>query len=254
VTPAWSSSGASSGRIGVLFGGLGAISTTLIAGVEAIKRGLAQPIGSLALLGTLDVGTEGSPRHVHIRDYVKLPGLEDLVFGAWDILDTDGYAASRRAAALEPDLIETLAHELSKIRPWPGIFDERFNRRGNVTFKKSGRDFFDLADQVQQDIRRFQQEHKIDRCVFLWCGSTESYLEPAVAHETLAAFEIAMRDSDHSVIAPSMIYAYAALAMGVPFVNATPSRTVDIPALTELAHKHGAPTSGKDLKTGQTLL
>jgi myo-inositol-1-phosphate synthase len=254
VTHAWPSNGAPSGRIGVLFGGLGAISTTLIAGVEAIKRGLAQPIGSLALLGTLDVGTEDAPKHVHIRDYVELPGLEDLVFGGWDIVDTDGYAASRRAGALEADLIETLQHELAKVRPWPGIFDERFNRRGNVTFKKTGRDFLDLAGQVQDDIRRFQVDNKLDRCVLLWCASTETYLEPAPAHDTLAAFEAAMRQADHSVIAPSMIYAYAALSMGVPFVNATPSRTVDIPALTELAHKHGAPTSGKDLKTGQTLI
>jgi myo-inositol-1-phosphate synthase len=254
VTHSWSSLRAPSGRIGVLFGGLGAISTTLIAGVEAIKRGLAQPIGSLAALGTLDVGTETDPRHVLIRDYLDMPTLDDLVFGGWDIVDTDGYAAARRAGALETDLIESLAHELAAVRPWPGIFDERFNRRLNVSFKKTGRDFFDLADQVKQDIVQFQKEHHVDRCVLLWCASTEAYLEPALAHETVAGFEAALRDSDHSVIAPSMIYAYAAISLGMPFVNATPSRTVDIPALIELAHIHGAPICGKDLKTGQTLI
>ncbi len=244
----------SSRRFGVLFAGLGAISTTLIAGVEAIKRGLAQPVGSVALLGTLDVDPEGDPRHVRIRDYLDLPDLDDLVFGAWDIVDTDGYAVARQARVLEPDLLDSLTHELAAVRPWPGVFDPRFNRRGPVTFAKTGRDFLDLAEQVQQDILRFHEAHGLERSVVMWCGSTEAYLEPAEAHQTLAGFEAAMRDSDHAVVAPSMIYAYAALSLGLPFVNATPSRTVDIPALVELAQLHGAPTAGKDLKTGQTLL
>ena len=253
MTHRWAESSAAPGRIGVLFGGLGAISTTLIAGVEAIKKGMAKPIGSLALLGTIDVGTEGDPRSIPIRDYVEFPSLDDLVFGGWDVIDTDGYEAARRARALETDLLDSLAHELSAVRPWPGVFDARFNRRVNGSFHKTGRDFMDLAEQVKQDIVTFQKENRLDRCVLLWCGSTEAYLEPAPEHETLERFEAALRASDHTVISPSMIYAYAALSLGVPFVNATPSRTVDVPALVELANMK-APVCGKDLKTGQTLI
>jgi myo-inositol-1-phosphate synthase len=238
----------------VLFGGLGAISTTLIAGVEAIKKGMAQPIGSLALLGTINVGTEAAPRHVRIKDYVDLPGLDDLVFGAWDVVEMDGYEAARRAGALEPALVDSLAQELGAVRPWPGVFDPRFSRRLKGEFFKTGRDFLDLSDQIQQDIRTFMRDRRVDRCVLLWCGSTEAYLEPAEAHGTLERFEDAMKASDHNVVAPSMIYAYAALKMGIPFVNATPSRTVDIPALRDLADMYQAPVAGKDLKTGQTLL
>ncbi len=242
------------GRLGVLLGGLGAISTTLIAGVEAIKKGLAEPIGSLALLGTINVGTETKPQHVHIKDYADLSSLDDLVFGGWDVVDTDGYQAAKRAGALDMDLVETLAHELAKVKPWPGVFDARFNRRVNGAFHKTGKDFMDLAEQVKKDITTFQKEKNVERCVVLWCGSTEAYLPPAPAHDSLAGFEAAMRASDHKVITPSMIYAYAALSLGVPFVNATPSRSVDVPALVELSKLHGAPLSGKDLKTGQTLI
>src|ERR1700737_3209275 len=244
-------------RIGVLLGGLGAISTTLIAGVEAIKKGLAQPVGSLALLGTLNVGSDEEPRHLRIRDYLDLPGpqdLDNLAFGAWDVVPTDGYAAPRLAGALEVYLIDSLAHELASIRAWPGIFDPRFNRRSDISFYKQGRNFLDLAEQVQQDILRFQAERALERSVFLWCGSTEAYLDEAPAHQTLARFEAAMLESDHTVIAPSMIYAYAEIALGIPFVNATPSRTVDIPALMELAARYEVPIAGKDLKTGQTLI
>src|SRR5262249_32291628 len=151
--------------------------------------------------------------------------------GAWDVVDTDGYEAARRARALDSDLIESLAHELAAVKPWPGVFDPRFNRRVPGTFHKTGKDFMDLAEQVKDDIRGFMKKEKLERCVLLWCGSTEAYLDPAPAHETLAEFEKALKASDHTVIAPSMIYAYAALSLGVPFVNATPSRTVDVPAL-----------------------
>jgi myo-inositol-1-phosphate synthase len=238
----------------VLFAGLGSISTTLIAGVVAIKKGLGRPIGSLALLGGLDLGTEGAPQFAHIRDCLDLATLDQLVFGGWDIVATDAYAAAKRAAVLEPALLDKLAPELATVRSWPGIFDPRFNRRSDILFHKTGKDFLDLASQLKDDILRFQEKNHLDRSVLLWCGSTEAYLEPSPAHQTLEAFEAGMRQSDHAVIAPSMIYAYAALSLGLPFVNATPSRTVDIPALLELAQKSGAPIAGKDLKTGQTLL
>jgi myo-inositol-1-phosphate synthase len=254
VTTAWSAHHARAGRLGILFAGLGSISTTLIAGVHAIKGGIGRPVGSLALLGGMDVGSPGAPKFSYVRDCLGLAALDDLVFGGWDIVQTDAYAAAKRAAVLQASLVETLAPELTKIQSWPGIFDSRFNRRNDITFYKKGRHFLDLADQVRSDILQFQDENKLDRTVLLWCGSTEAYLEPSPAHETLAAFEEAMRHSDHAVIAPSMIYAYAALSLGMPFVNATPSRTVDVPALMELAQASGAPVAGKDLKTGQTLL
>jgi myo-inositol-1-phosphate synthase len=241
-------------RVGVLFAGLGAISTTLIAGVAAINRGLAKPVGSLALLGTLDVGTQAEPRYVPIKDQIDLARLEDLTFGAWDINETDGYQASVRAGALDSELIETVAPELAAVRAWPGVFDQRFNRRVPGAFHKTGADFMDLVGQVRADIVGFQRDRAVTNCVVLWCGSTEVFLEPSAAHETLDAFEAALRAGDHTVIAPSMVYAYAALSMGVPFVNATPSRTADIPALIELALANSTPTAGKDLKTGQTLI
>jgi myo-inositol-1-phosphate synthase len=242
------------GRVGVLVAGLGSISTTLIAGVEAIKKGLGRPVGSLSLLGSLNLGDDDHPRHAYIRDCLDLADLGDLVFGGWDILPTDAYQAACRAGVLRPNLLENLKPELSAVRPWPGIFDSRFNRRADVSFCKKGRNLLELVDQVKEDILGSQKDHRLDRSVLMWCGSTEAYLEPSPAHETLEAFEAAMRASDHTVIAPSMLYAYAALSLGLPFVNATPSRTIEIPALMELAHKTGAPTAGKDLKTGQTLL
>jgi myo-inositol-1-phosphate synthase len=254
VTNTWSGANHSAPRVGVLFGGLGAISTTLIAGVEAVKRGLAKPIGSLAMLGTLEVGTKAEPRHLPIRDQINLAQLEDLTFGAWDVVETDGYQACRRAGALESELIEAVGPELSAVHPWPGVFDQRFNRRMSGAFHKTGTDFMDLVEQVRADIVTFQRERALTSCVLLWCGSTEAYLEPSAAHQTVKTFEAALKASDHSAIAPSMIYAYAALSMGVPFVNATPSRTADIPALIELALANATPTAGKDLKTGQTLI
>ncbi len=243
------------GRLGVLVAGLGAIGTTLIVGVEAIKKGLAQPVGSLALLGTLDVGSDGDQsREVPIRECVDLAGVRDLVFGAWDIVDTDAHDAASHAGVLRPDIVASCARELKSIRTWPGVFDYRFNRRPDVTFCKAGRNFLDLADQVRHDILDFHEEHGLERSVVLWCGSTEAYLQPTDDHSTLARLEAAMRRTDCDVVAPSMVYAYAALSLGLPFLNATPSRTVDIPAMEELARLHGAPIAGKDLKTGQTLI
>jgi myo-inositol-1-phosphate synthase len=238
----------------VLFAGLGSISTTLIAGIQAVRRGLGRPIGSLALLGTMAGASDDDLHPDYIRQRVDLAGLDDLVFGGWDIVPDDAYVMARRAAVLDPGLIQSLAPDLAAIRPWRGILDTRSARPAAATYCKTGSDFLDLARQVKQDIERFQQENGLERSVLLWCGSTEPYLELSTAHDTLAGFEAAMRAGDRSVVAPSMIYAYAALSLGLPFVNATPSRTVDVPALTELALASGAPIAGKDLKTGQTLL
>src|SRR5690349_6215159 len=187
------------------------------------------------MLGTINAGTEADPKLVRIPEYVSFPSMDNLGFGAWDVMETDGYQAAKRAGVLDFDLLETLAHDLSTVKPWPGVFDPRFNRRVDGSFYKTGKDFMHFATQIQDDILRFQDEHRVDRCVLLWCGSTEAYLPPMKAHETLAAFEDALRASDHTAISPSMIYAYAALSLGIPCVNATPSRTLDIPALNELA-------------------
>jgi myo-inositol-1-phosphate synthase len=241
-------------RLGVVLGGLGAISTTLVAGVEAIKKQLSSPIGSLALLGTMEGEPEGAARPTPIREYLGLPSLDRLVFGAWDVVDTDAYEAARRARVLDPGLLEQIRPELSTLRPWPGVFDPRFTRRVSGSYHKSGRTFMDLVDGIRQDLLDFQQKHHTERCVVLWCASTEAYVEEAPAHQSIEAFEAALQASDHTVIAPSMIYAYAALSIGVPFINATPSRTVDLPALIDLALRTSTPIAGKDLKTGQTLI
>jgi myo-inositol-1-phosphate synthase len=250
----WSGERYPAGRLGVLFAGLGSISTTLIAGVHAIRQGLGRPIGSLALLGTLEAVDQENTHPVYIRDAVHLARLDDLVFGGWDVVETDGYAAARRAAVLEPALIDALGPELAAIRPWRGVVDQSFTTRSGAMYCKTGDDFLDLAAQVREDIVTFQRQHQLERSVLLWCGSTEPYLEPASAHETLAGVEAAMRERNHVVVPPSMIYAYAALSLGMPFVNATPSRTIDIPAMAELALRTGAPMAGKDLKTGQTFM
>jgi myo-inositol-1-phosphate synthase len=238
----------------VLVAGLGSISTTLIAGVEAIKKGLGRPVGSIALLGSLDLGTEQAPKHVYLRDCLDVASLDDLVFGGWDIIPNDCYTAASHAAVLRPALLRQLEPELSRVRAWPGIRDRRSNRQVAGAVYKTSNDMLELVEEVKADILRFHDEHKLDRSVVLWCGSTEAFLEPSPAHESLEAFLAAMSDNRYDVIVPSMIYAYAALSLGLPFVNATPSRTVDIPALVELGQASGAPMAGKDLKTGQTLL
>ena len=206
------------------------------------------------MLGAMDPVPEGAGQATYIRDCLDLASLDHLVFGGWDIVDTDCYAAAKHAAVLEPKLLDQLKDELAVIRPFPGIFDDRFNKRTGVTFRKTASDFMDLAAQVQADIVAFQEEHQLERCVVFWCASTEAYLERSPAHETHGG--ISRGDAGQRPLrdCPSMIYAYAALSLGLPFVNATPSRTLDIPALMELAASSGSPIAGKDLKTGQTLL
>ena len=254
MTKEWTHRVTHAGRLGVLLAGLGSISTTLIAGVEAIKKGLGRPIGSLALLGALDPNGTEDAEYTYLRDCLDLARLDDLVFGGWDIFPRDCYTAARHAAVLRPALLEQLCPQLSMIRPWPGIWDQRLpQRNGDVSCKK-GRTLTELVDEVKTDILRFQDANRLKHSVVLWCGSTETFLEPSDAHQSIDAFEAALRANDYNVIAPSMVYAYAALSLGLPFVNATPSRTIDIPALIQLAQVTGSPMAGKDLKTGQTLL
>jgi myo-inositol-1-phosphate synthase len=241
------------GRLGILIPGLGAVATTFIAGVLNIRRGLAKPIGSLSQMGTIRLGKRTEGRSPLIRDFVPLAGLDDLVFGGWDIFEDDVYEAARHAAVLQNEHLEPIKEELQAIKPMRAVFDRNYVRKLDGSYVKSGTDKMDLAEQLRADIRRFKQANGVDRLVMIWCGSTEIFIQAGAVHASLDAFEAGMRHSSPD-IAPSMIYAYAALMEKVPFVNGAPNLTVDIPALTELAHRHNVPVGGKDFKTGQTLI
>ena len=241
------------GRLGVLLAGLGAVSTTFIAGVHAIRKGIAPPTGSLTQMGTIRLGKRTEGRTPLIKDFLPLASLDDLVFGGWDIFEDNCYEAARTAGVLEPSLLEQVRPELESIRPWPAVFDQRYVKRLMGPHVKTGASKRDLAEQVRADIRRFKEEHHLDRLVLIWCGSTEVFMEKASPHETLAAFEAALEASD-ALIPSSMIYAYAAIKEGIPYANAAPNLSADIPALVDLAGKSGSPLAGKDLKTGQTLI
>jgi myo-inositol-1-phosphate synthase len=241
------------GKLGVMFVGLGAVSTTTIAGILAVRKGLARPIGSLTQMGTIRLGKRTDGRSPRIKDTVPLAELDDLVFGGWDIFEEDCYAAAKTAGVLEPALLEQVRPELEAIRPWPAVFESRYVKRLSGPNVKSGKNKRDLAEQIIADIRRFKAQRKVDRLVMVWCGSTEVFRTPAPQHATLEAFERALEASDPE-IPSSMIYAYAALREGVPYANAAPNLTVDVPALLSLAGSTKTPIAGKDLKTGQTLI
>ena len=241
------------GKLGVLLVGLGAVSTTTIAGVIAIRKGLAKPIGSLTQMGTMRLGKRTEGRSPKICDVVPLAGLDDIVFGGWDIFEDDCYAAARTAGVIEPALLEKVRPELEQIRPWPAVFDQRYVKRLDGPNVKTGKNKRDLAEQVMEDIRRFKEEQNLDRLVMVWCGSTEVFMTASEAHQSMTAFERALEENDPT-IPSSMVYAYAAIRMGIPYANAAPNMSADIPALVELAAHTKAPLAGKDLKTGQTLI
>ncbi|HEX8633890.1 MAG TPA: inositol-3-phosphate synthase [Pyrinomonadaceae bacterium] len=244
---------AAKGKLGVLLVGLGAVSTTFIAGVEAIKAGLAEPIGSLTQMGTIRLGKRTDNRSPAIKDFVPLAGLNDLVFGAWDIFPESAYDAAMHAGVLEKDLLAKLKTPLQKIKPMKAVFDQNYVKRLNGENVKQGKNKFDLAEQLIAEIEEFKRKNKCARLVMVWAASTEIFLKQHAVYKTLKSFEQAMRD-DHKAIAPSMLYAYAALKLGIPFANGAPNLTVDVPALVELAEQNGAPLCGKDFKTGQTLM
>src|SRR5262249_340239 len=241
------------GRLGVLLVGMGAVSTTTIAGVLAIRKGFSKPIGSLTQMGTIRLGKRSEGRSPKIKELVPLASLDDLVFGGWDIFEEDCYAAARTAGVLEPSLLGQVRPELEALRPMPAVFDQKYVRRLDGPNVKIGRNKRDLAEQVIADIRAFRQEHGCDRLVVVWCGSTEVYLKQGPAHATLVAFEQALERNDDP-IPSSMIYAYAALHEGIPYANAAPNLSADVPAMLELAARTKSPVAGKDLKTGQTLI
>ena len=241
------------GKLGILTPGLGAVATTFIAGVEAVRRGASRPIGSLTQMATIRLGKRTENRSPLIRDLVPLARLDDIVFGAWDPIPDDAYTAAQKAGVLSPQDLEPLKDFLSAIHPMPAVFDQRYVTRLHGPNVKRGKNKRDLAEQLRQDIRDFRQASGADRVVAVWCGSTEIFIRPSAVHETLAAFERGMTE-DHLDIAPSMLYAWACLMEGVPYANGAPNLAVDTPALIALANAKGVPISGKDFKTGQTWM
>ncbi|MEX0856002.1 MAG: inositol-3-phosphate synthase [Gemmatimonadota bacterium] len=241
------------GRLGVLLPGFGAVATTMVAGVEAVRRGLAKPLGSLTQMNAIRLGRRTEGRNPLIRDFLPLAPLEDLVFGAWDPIPDDGYESALNAGVLERRHIDPIEDFLRGIRPMPAVFDQAYVRRLEGPNVKKGETKYDLAQQLRDDIRRFASENGCGRLVMIWCGSTEIFLRPGPTHATVEAFEAAMKANDPS-IAPSMIYAYAAIMEGVPYANGAPNLSADFPALEALAEERGVPLAGKDFKTGQTLM
>jgi myo-inositol-1-phosphate synthase len=241
------------GKLGVLLVGLGAVSTTFVAGVEAIKRGLAQPVGSLTQMGTIRLGKRTENRIPKINEFVPLACLDDIVFGAWDIFPDNAFDAAMNAGVLEKDLLNQVSEQLASLKPMPAVFEQKYVKRLHGENVKTGKNKMEFAEQLISDIARFKSENGCDRLVIVWAASTEIYLEESDVHRSLEAFEKGLYDSDPA-IAPSMIYAYAALKSGVPFANGAPNLTVDIPALTVLADQMRVPICGKDFKTGQTWM
>jgi myo-inositol-1-phosphate synthase len=242
------------GRLGVLTVGLGAVASTVIAGVELIRRGLAEPVGSLTQMGTIRLGKRTEDRVPLIRDFVPLADVGQLVFGAWDPISDTAYDAAVKCGVLDRYVhIEPIAAELKEIEPMPAVFDQRYVKRLDGPNVKSERGKRALAEALRQDIRDFKSARSCDRMMVIWCASTEIFLEPGPAHQDLAALEAAI-DADDDSVPPSMLYAYAALKEGVPFINGAPNLTVDVPAMVELADAVGVPIGGKDFKSGQTLV
>jgi myo-inositol-1-phosphate synthase len=241
------------GKLGILIPGIGAVSTTFIAGVEAVKRGMAAPIGSLTQLSTIRLGKRTDNRTPPIKEFVPLAGLSDLVFGGWDIYEDTVYEAAVNAKVLDRTQLDQLKEPLSAIRPMKAVFDHEYVRRINGPNVKQGGSKMDKAQMLMEDIAQFRKANNTSRLVMIWCGSTEVFHRPSEVHQTLKDFECGLMKNDPE-ISPSQIYAYAALQSGVPFANGAPNLTTDTPALLDLARERNIPICGKDFKTGQTFM
>ena len=242
-----------SGKLGVLTPGMGAVATTFMVGVMAVRKKLSQPIGSLTEMSQLRLGKRTEQRFAPIREVVPLTSLEEIVFGGWDIYEENAYDASIRAGVLDKNLLDSLKEELEAIRPMPAVFDTDFVKLIDGPNKKSQTNKYELAQALCKDIRDFKEKNNCSRLVMVWCGSTESYTEIGEEHTTIEAFERALKDNSPR-IAPSMVYAYAAIREGVPYANGAPNLSVELPCLQELALQKGVPIAGSDFKTGQTLM
>jgi myo-inositol-1-phosphate synthase len=241
------------GKLGIVTPGMGAVATTFMAGVLAVRKGIGKPIGSLTQMGTIRLGKRTENRVPKIKDFVPLADLNDVVFGGWDIFPDNAYESAVNAGVLEKSLLDQLRPELEAIKPWKGVFDQNYVKKLHGTYVKSAPTKYDLAQMLIEDMQKFKEEHNLDRLVMVWCGSTEIYMKPHEVHNSIESLEKAMKEN-HPAIPPSMIYAYAAVKMGVPYANGAPNLSVDIPALHQLAKETQTPISGKDFKTGQTLM
>jgi myo-inositol-1-phosphate synthase len=241
------------GKLGVMIPGMGAVATTFMAGVEAVRKGIAEPIGSLTQMGTIRLGKRTDGRSPKIKEFLPLAALDDIVFTGWDLFEDDAYESAAHAAVLEKDLLNQIKPFLSSIKPRQAVFDRNYVKRLDGKHVKKGKNKRDLAEQLRDDIKEFKKSSGADRLVMIWCGSTEIFLKQTEVHSSAKAFERGLEKNDEN-IAPSMIYAYAALSEGVPFANGAPNLTVDIPVMMELSRKNNAPIAGKDFKTGQTLM
>ncbi len=242
------------GKLGVLIPGFcGAISTTLIGGIEAVKAGEGQAIGSLTQMGRIRLGKRTEKKNPLIKDFVPLADLNDLVFGGWDIFDENLYQSALKAAVLSRPQIESLRGKLAALRPMKAAFDRRYVKNITGPNVKKGKNKYELAMQLVEDIKAFKKDNGLDRAVMIWCASTETYIAPNDVHMSIAKFEKGMK-ANHPAISMSTLYAYAAIKCGVPFINGAPNLSCNIPALVELAKKSGVPVAGSDYKTGQTLM
>ena len=243
-----------SGKLGVLMPGLGAVSTTFIAGTLAIRNNFSSPIGSITQMGSLRLGKRNDNRELNIKDFVPLTKLDDLVFGGWDIFEDNCYEAAVKAGVIEKELLNQIKSELSLIKPMKAVFDKDFVKKLDGTYIKSIKGHRARIEALRQDIRDFKEKNNLDRAVMIWCGSTEIYQEPHDSvYGSLESFESAL-DDDNTPMAPSILYAYAALKEGIPYANGAPNLSVDFPAMYSLAAKERVPIAGKDFKTGQTLM
>ena len=243
----------SKGRLGILTPGMGAVASTFMAGVIAVNKGIAPPIGSVTQLGRIRLGKRTENRNPLIKDFVPLANLPDVVFGGWDIFEDNMYESALNAKVLEKSLLEQIKPELEAIKPMKAVFDRSYVRKLDGPHVKKAATKMELAEAVMEDIRRFKDENKCDRLVIIWCGSTEIYIEAGEVHSSIEKLEEGLRNNDPG-IPPSMIYAYAAIKMGIPYANGAPNLSCDVPAMVELAKQTKAPIAGKDFKTGQTLM
>ncbi len=242
------------GKLGILTPGMGAVATTFIAGVMAVNKGLSNPVGSLTQMGRMRIGKRTKKNNQPmISDVVPLQDLKKVVFGGWDIFNDNMYEAAVHADVLDINLLKKLKAPLSKIKPMKAVFDKNYVKKLNGTHVKKAKTKMDLAKELMKDIKKFKKDNKCDRLVMVWCGSTEIYIEESAVHKTIESFEKGLK-ANSKLIAPSMIYAYAAIKMGIPFANGAPNLSCDIPALIELSKKTQTPIAGKDFKTGQTLM
>jgi len=241
------------GKLGILLPGMGAVATTIIAGVYAVNKGISIPIGSLTQMGRIRVGKRTTDNQPLIKELVPIHDLKKIVFGGWDVYNDNVYESAMNAKVLELELLRQLKPQLSKIKPMKAVFDKNYVKRLDGKHIKKGKNKMTLAKALMKDIKDFKKANKCDRLVMVWCGSTEIYIEESAVHKTIKSFEKGLEDN-HKDIAPSMIYAYAAIKMGIPYANGAPNLSCDVPALIQLAKETGTPIAGKDFKTGQTLM